>query len=79
MDEGNKSNILMAKLERVGIAVSNGSACGSGDIKPSPILSSIGLDDSINLSTLRFSFGSSNTSQQVDYLLNELESILIEK
>ena len=76
---GNKSGIIMKKLDRANIALSNGSACGSGDIKPSPILSSIGLDDSINLSTLRFSFGSSNTSQQVDYLLNELESILIEK
>ena len=76
---GNRSSIIMKKLDRADIAVSNGSACGSGDIKPSPILSAIGLDDSMNLSTLRFSFGSSNTSQQVDYLLNELESILIKE
>ena len=69
----------MTKLDRANIAVSNGSACGSGDIKPSPILSAIGLKDSMNLSTIRFSFGSSNTPQQIDYLLNELESILVEK
>ncbi|MBI89612.1 MAG: cysteine desulfurase NifS [Candidatus Marinimicrobia bacterium] len=74
---GNKSNILMAKLERVGIAVSNGSACGSGDIKPSPVLSSIGLNKETNLSTLRFSFGIFNTKEQVDFLLSNLKSILV--
>ena len=67
----------MKKLDREGISVSNGSACGSGDIKPSPVLSAIGLDDPTNLSTLRFSFGSSNTSDQISYLLNKLESILL--
>ena len=71
-----QSDILMAKLDRVNIAISNGSACGAGDIKPSPILSAIGVEDTMNLSTLRFSFGSSNTPEQIDYLLNQLESIL---
>ena len=32
--------------------------------------------DTINLSTLRFSFGTSNTPEQIDYLLNQLKSIL---
>ena len=35
---GNKSNILMAKLDRASIAVSNGSACNTGNIKPSKVL-----------------------------------------
>ena len=75
---GTKSGMLMKKLDREGISVSNGSACGSGDIKPSPVLSAIGLDDITNLSTLRFSFGSSNTNDQIDYLLSKLESMLSE-
>ena len=75
---GTKSSVLMKKLDREGISVSNGSACGSGDIKPSPVLSAIGLDDITNLSTLRFSFGSSNTNDQIDYLLSKLESMLSE-
>ena len=37
------------------------------------ILSEIGLDNQTNLSSLRFSFGSTNTSEEVDYLLNKLE------
>ena len=71
-----RSDILMAKLDRVNIAISNGSACGAGDIKPSPVLSAMGIEDTINLSTLRFSFGKSNTPEQIDYLLNQLKSIL---
>ena len=35
----------MAKLDRVNIAISNGSACGAGDIKPSPILCVMGIED----------------------------------
>ena len=66
----------MAKLDRVNIAISNGSACGAGDIKPSPVLSAMGIEDTINLSTLRISYGTSNTPEQIDYLLNQLKSIL---
>ena len=31
------------KLDRVNIAVSSGTACGAGDVKPSPVLSAIGF------------------------------------
>jgi cysteine desulfurase len=73
---GYRSDILLAKLDRAGIAVSSGSACGAGDVKPSGVLSEMGVDDEINISTLRFSFGASNTSGQVDLLLSELKTIL---
>ena len=73
---GNKSSILMAKLNDKGISVSNGSACGSGNIQSSPVLKAIGLNDKINLCTLRFSFGQFNTVNEIDYLLNELHGIL---
>ena len=73
---GHRSDILLAKLDKANMAVSSGSACGSGDVKPSTVLSAMGIDDDINISTLRFSFGSSNTIGQVDSLLAELKSIL---
>ena len=69
----NKSGVLMAKLDREDIAISNGPACGSGDVKPSPVLSELGINNRINLSTLRISFGSFNTEKEVEYLLNKLE------
>ncbi len=74
---GHRSDILLAKLDQANMAVSSGSACGAGDVKPSTVLSAMGIDDDINISTLRFSFGSSNTIGQVDSLLAELKSILI--
>ena len=73
---GHRSDILLAKLDRSGFFVSSGSACGAGDVKPSPVLSAMGLTDEINISTLRFSFGSSNNSEQVERLLSELHAIL---
>ncbi|MBT6866836.1 MAG: aminotransferase class V-fold PLP-dependent enzyme, partial [Candidatus Marinimicrobia bacterium] len=73
---GFRSDILLAKLDRAGIAVSSGSACGAGDIKPSPVLLAMGLEDTINISTLRFSFGPTNTSREIDFLLSELQTNL---
>ncbi len=73
---GHRSDILLAKLDRSGFFVSSGSACGAGAVKPSPVLSAMGLADEINISTLRFSFGSSNNSEQVESLLSELQTIL---
>ena len=72
---GYRSDILMAKLDRANFAVSSGSACGTGNIKPSRVLSEMGVNDETNISTLRFSFGASNTSEQVDLLLIELKTI----
>ncbi len=71
-----RSEILMTKLNRVDIAVSNGSACGAGIIKPSPVLSAIGVDEKTNLSALRFSFGITNTEEQIDFLLKQLKDIV---
>tara|TARA_B100001250_G_C19784672_1_gene783564 strand:- start:848 stop:1960 length:1113 start_codon:yes stop_codon:yes gene_type:complete len=73
---GFKSNLLMTKLDRQGIYVANGAACGSGDVKPSTVLNAISLKPEINISTLRFSFGSVNSENQIKYLLQTLNTIL---
>jgi len=73
---GSRSDILMAKLDRREIAVSNGSACNTGNIKPSTVLSEMGIKKEINLSTLRFSFGKDNTKKEVDTLLKALKEII---
>ena len=66
----------MAKLDRADIAVSNGPACSSGNIKPSSVRKAIGLSDDVNLSTLRISFGKNNTIEEVDYLIKTLKEIV---
>tara|TARA_A100001011_G_C14194833_1_gene793011 strand:- start:578 stop:1270 length:693 start_codon:yes stop_codon:yes gene_type:complete len=67
------SDILIIKLDREEIYVSNGSACGSGIVKPSHVLTAIGLDESTNLSTLRFSFGISNNLEEIETLMHILK------
>ncbi len=71
---GFSSEILIIKLDREKIYVSNGSACGSGIIKPSHVLEAIGLDESTNLSTLRFSFGLSNNLEEIEALVYILKN-----
>jgi cysteine desulfurase len=73
---GHQSNMMMAALDRADIAVSNGSACASGIVKLSPVLSALGLKDDLNLSSIRFSFGAFNTKKEIDYLIRELKHIL---
>ena len=58
------------------VAVSSGSACNTGNIKPSTVLSEMGIKKEINLSTLRFSFGKDNTKKEVDTLLKALKEII---
>jgi len=71
-----RSDLLMIYLDREGIAVSSGSACSSGDIKPSRILSEMGINDNINICSLRISFGSGNTLEDVEYLTSCFKNTL---
>ena len=74
---GFNSDILIIKLDREKIYVSNGSACGSGLVKPSHVLEAIGLDESTNLSTLRFSFGISNNFEEIETLIHILKNKIL--
>ena len=74
---GFSSDILVIKLDRENIYVSNGSACGSGIVNPSHVLEAIGLDESTNLSTLRFSFGISNNFEEIETLVHILKNKIL--
>jgi cysteine desulfurase len=70
------SDILLVNLDMIGIAVSSGSACSSGTIKPSSVLSAMNISNKHNISTLRISFGKGNTIEEVDILVKSLDEIL---
>ena len=72
---GRKSDILLAKLDRKGLEVSSGSACGSGSVKPSTVLEAMGIPKEQNITTLRISFGRDNTEADVISLAQTLGSI----
>jgi cysteine desulfurase len=61
---------MVIALDLQGFAVSSGSACSSGAVEPSHVLTAIGLSRSQARSSLRFSLGVSNTEEQVDALAN---------
>jgi cysteine desulfurase len=50
----------------VDVAVSAGSACSSGSIQPSHVLTALGHTHAEALSTLRFSLGRFTTDAEVD-------------
>jgi cysteine desulfurase len=64
---------LLIRLDLAGFAVSTGSACSSGTVEPSKTLLAIGLPAAEALSSLRISFGITNTMADVDAFLDALE------
>ena len=60
---------VLLSLDLEGIAASSGSACSSGSLEPSHVLSAIGLDHPTAHGSIRFSLGRGNTDDDVDYLL----------
>jgi len=63
---------MVIALDLRGFAVSTGSACSSGAILPSHVLTAIGLSADRARSSIRFSLGHSNTVDQVDGLVEAL-------
>jgi cysteine desulfurase len=72
--DGIDGEALVIALDLRGFAVSTGSACSSGAITPSHVLTAIGLSADRARSSLRFSLGRSNTAVQVDALVDALEA-----
>ncbi len=69
---------LMIALDLKGIAVSTGSACASGSIEPSHVLTAIGLDHETGRGTLRFSLGRETTPEELEYVVETLP-VVVEK
>ncbi|MEM7510416.1 MAG: cysteine desulfurase family protein [Bacteroidota bacterium] len=68
--------MLLFQLDIAGISASGGSACNSGAVAGSHVLASLGHSSDITKNSVRFSFGSENTIEEIDYVLNTLKSIL---
>src|SRR6185295_16853976 len=69
---GAEGESLLIRLDLAGFAVSTGSACSSGAVEPSKTLIAIGLSPEEALSSLRISFGITNTPDEVDAFLDAL-------
>ena len=70
-----KTSMILFHLDMKGIAVSRGSACQSGSVKPSHVLAEILNAEDIKKPSLRISFSHYNTKEDIDYLIENLKLI----
>ena len=70
-----KTAMILFNLDMKGIAVSRGSACQSGSIKPSHVLAEMLSDADLAKPSLRISFSHYNTTADIDYLIKALQEV----
>ncbi len=71
---GIEGETLLMALDRAGIGVSSGSACGSGNHEPSHVLLAMGIAPELAQGAIRVSIGADNTLAQMDELIAVLKS-----
>jgi cysteine desulfurase len=71
-----EGEMLLMNMDLRGIAVSSGSACTSGSMQASHVLLAMGRDPATARATVRFSFGKSNTEEDVDTVVDALEETI---
>lgn len=74
--QGIEGESLLLSLDLKGISSSSGSACTSGSLDPSHVLLSIGLPHEIAHGSLRLTFSTENTEEDIDYILEVLPPIV---
>ena len=76
--DGVEAEALLIKLNQSGICASSGSACTTGSMAPSHVLSAMGLDAAQARSSLRLSLCHLTTEADIDYTLRVLPQIVAE-
>jgi cysteine desulfurase len=75
--EGVDGNLLIQVLDSEGFACSSGSACKTGDPKPSRVLTSLGFSDEWALGSLRVTVGKDTTDDEVSKFLDVLPHCIL--
>jgi cysteine desulfurase len=71
-----EAEAILMMLDQVGICASSGSACTTGSLDPSHVLTAMGLTPMRARGCVRFSLGLYNTAEEVDFLLQHLKPII---
>ncbi len=74
--DGVEGEAAVIALDLEGVAVSTGSACSSGALEPSHVLTAMGLRPEIVQSSLRFSLCYFNSEEEVDQVVRTLEGVV---
>jgi len=67
---------ILHALDLLGICVSSGSACTTGSLAPSHVLTAMGIKPMRARGCVRISLGIYNTDEEVDYLLKHLPKVI---
>jgi len=73
---GTQSDSLLLLMDSEKVSCSTGAACTAGVHRPSHVLMAMGLTDVVSQSSLRFSFGATNTQADVDFALSVLPTVI---
>ncbi|MEO7298842.1 MAG: aminotransferase class V-fold PLP-dependent enzyme, partial [Verrucomicrobiota bacterium] len=71
-----EAEAILLLLDGLGICASSGSACTTGSLDPSHVLSAMGLSPMRARGCVRFSLGIYNTDEDVDFLLKQLPAVI---
>lgn len=70
------AEVVLQRLERLGIAASSGAACSSGGSEPSHVLTAMGVPPDEALAAVRLSLGETTTPHDIEHLLQGLPPLL---
>lgn len=76
--DGVEAESILMRLSRVGICASSGSACSTGSLEPSHVLTAMGVKASRARGSVRFSLSRYNPEADVDAVLRHLPGIVAE-
>jgi cysteine desulfurase len=74
--EGAEAEAMLLLFDQHGICASSGSACTTGSLEPSHVLTAMGLKPTDARSSIRFSLGIYNTDEDIDSLEKVLPGIV---
>ena len=74
---GTDSEAMLMHLDLAGICASGGSACSTGAVEPSHVLTAMGVPRELALGTIRFSMGHETTADDVERVAAAFPAIVV--
>jgi len=74
--KGIESESLILGLDLKGIGISAGSACSSGNLEPSYVLTAMGIPADLGMAAARFSLGRGTSADEIGYVLEILPGVV---
>lgn len=73
---GIDKEMIIMSMDFKGICISGGSACSSGSVENSHVLTAMDIDEELKNSAIRISFGENNTFGEIDEFIIALKEII---